>query len=278
MQGIYGKNSIEINNKDLKTGFNGWAKDRQFIHGNEISGAEARVDADWLKGIITQHMVRINEKYLPEYVTPDCMNHGMTSNHPDSLFMEDEDRRYFVHEVVGPPAEREFYERLHYWLHGEGAVGSYRGIGAAALFHHLLKLDLKGFNPREHAPITNAKRNMIINGKSDVGMWCVQLKEDPETTLKPIGVRCSKECDLFAPTLLLRAYDPDSSRRVTANGLARELVKAGFRQVNGGTPVRTKSGIIRMYAIRNPEKWLAATPKEMATHWEGFFGEGAGKF
>lgn len=278
LQGIYGTNSIEINNKDLKSGFNGWAKNRQFVHMSEISGTEARVDADWLKNQITQSLVRINEKYLPEYVVPDCINYGGTSNHPDSLFIEDEDRRYFVHEVVGAPANRDLYEMCHKWLHGNGPPGSYEGVGASVLFDYLLKLDLKGFNPREHAPMTKAKKAMMLNGKSDLAMWCVQLKEDPATILAPLGEKAAGSCDLFTPSLVLRAYDIDGSSKVKPIGMARELVRAGFRQMNGVSPIRTKAGLVRVYAIRNHDKWVNASPKQMADHFDKFFGPDSGKW
>lgn len=278
LQGIYGRNSVEINNKDLRGNFNSWAKNRQFIHCNEISGAEARIDADWLKGLITQPEVHINEKYLPEYVTPDQMNYGMTSNHPDSLFIEDDDRRYFVHEVVGPPANRDMYEMCHKWLHGDGPAGSYQGAGASALFYYLLDMDLKGFNPREHAPSTTAKQRMMLSGKTDLAMWCVQLKEDPYAMLKPLGDRAARECHLFTPSQLLRAYDPDGGRKVTPAGMARELVRAGFRQVNGGSPVKVEIGLVRLYGVRNGEEWMTPSPRKIADHYNKFFKQDGGKY
>jgi hypothetical protein len=273
LMGIYGRNSIEIKNKHLKGNFNAWQQNKQFIYGDEIAGngdvGEKKIDAEWLKGLITQKEVTINQKFLPEYTIPDVMNYLFSSNRPDAFFLDDGDRRYMIHEVVGGPAERPFYERLDAWLKGEGP--SY-------LFDHLLKLNVAGFNPREHAPITTAKQNMILTGKSDVGMWCVQLKEDMERMLKPLGEKIAKECEILSPSNLLRAYDPEGNTRVTANGIARELFKAGFRPVNAGSPVRTGIGVLRLYAIRNTDKWLKASPKDVGAHYERFFGPNAGKF
>jgi len=267
LRGIYGKNFIEIKNKDLKGGFNAWAANRQFVYGDEITGKEARVDSEWLKGLITQLEVRINEKFMPEYVIPDTMNYGFSSNNPDALFLEDGDRRYAVHEVVGKPAERAFYEQFDQWL---------KGSGPSHLFQYLLDLDLGDFNPRESAPETASKRNMTMAGKSDLGAWCVALREDPHHTLRPLGDRIAKECELFTPGQLLHAYGAD--KKVTAPGMARELVRAGFRQTNAGSPVWTKNGAQRIYAIRNPDKWQSAAPKELAAHFDKHFGPDAGKF
>jgi hypothetical protein len=262
---IYGQNSIEIKSKDLKGGFNSWAENRQFVYGDEITGGDARVDSDWLKGLITQSMVRINAKYIPEFTIPDRMNYLFTSNHPDALFLEDGDRRYFVHEIIGPPLPGEFYKECHAWLHGSGP---------SHLMHHLLNVDLTGFEPRGHAPDTVSKRNMILNGKSDLGAWCVMLKEDPYSSLRPLGDKVALECDLYTAAQLLRAYEATAghSGRVTAPGMARELVRSGFRQVNGSQPVWTVHGTQRLYAVRNHEKWMGVTdPKECAAHYAAAF-------
>jgi hypothetical protein len=274
--GIYGENFIEIKNKHLRGSFNSWAKNKQFVYGDEISGVDARVDAEEMKNMITSPEIQVNEKFLPEYVIPDCVNYGFTGQHPDALFLEDNDRRYFVHEVVGPPAKPELYHAMHDWLHGKGhPQGSYFGPGGARLFAYLLDMDLTGFNPRAHAPLTKAKQRMIFTGKSDLAMWCVALKEDPGAVLRPLGEKAAAGCDVFTPTQILHAYDPEKiNRRLTPNGMARELYKSGFRQCNGVSPIRCKQGLVRLYAIRNHEKWLQASPKELAFHYDKFFNPG----
>jgi hypothetical protein len=263
MMRIYGRNSIEIKNRDLRGNFNGWAENRQFVYGDEITGGDKRVDADWLKGLITQDTMRINAKYLPEYTIPDCINYFFTSNHPDAFFIEDNDRRFFVHEVRSKPADRSFYDVYDKW---------YKGDGASALFDHLLHLNLSKFNPREHAFITPSKEEMIRAGRSDVAAFCMELKEDPTRVLAPLGEKIAKGCDLFSPSQIHVVYDPNNKGRVTIPGIGRELKRSGFIQVNNATPVRTQLGLQRLYAIRNEEKWQKARPHELAEHYEKFFG------
>jgi hypothetical protein len=262
---IFGRNAVEIKNKDLKGTFNSWAENRQFVYGDEITGDKARVDADWLKGLITNDTVRINAKYMPEYSIPDCMNYFFTSNHPDALFLEDGDRRFFIWEVTAGPLPRSFYEEYDAWLKGEGSSN---------LMHYLLNKDLSGFNPREHAPMTDGKRNMTFNGKSDHAVWCATLKENTEVLLRPLGDEASKGCDLFTATQLLKAYCPEGNTKVSVPGIARELVRSGFPPVNGGAPIRLSPdlGTTRLFIVRNVEKWLTAAPKEMADHYVKFFG------
>lgn len=279
LQGIYGKNTVTIGNKDLKGGFNAWQANKQFIYGDEIAGGSdvnaKKIDADWLKQVIVQPTVKINEKYMPEFVIPDVANYIFNSNKQDTCFLEDDDRRYFIHEVIGKPASREFYERVDKWLGLRNGV--FHGPGRSHLFHHLLSVPLGDFNPREHAPMTQAKMQMIRVSKSDVGMWCMTLKEDTVRTLMPLGEDVAKECELFSTAQLLHCYDPEKHGKVTANGLGRELSKHGFREVNDGCTLRTNMGIIRLRAVRNIDKWLNSNPKAMVDHYNKFFGPGTKK-
>lgn len=265
---IYGKNAVEIKDQDLRGSFNEWAENKQFIYGDEVTGNDGfvkRADADRLKGMITQATLRVNAKYVPSYTVPDCCNYYFTSNHPDAFFLEDNDRRYFIHEVNQEPAAQKLYDEYDAWLHGDGG-------GPAALFHHLLGLDLSGFHPKAPALVTRSKRAMILDNKSDLGLWVAGLKEDPAGTLRPLGDVVSRNAELLTATQLLRAHDPEMAGKVKVNGLSRELKRAGFVQVNKGIPVRTQSaGLQRLYPIRNKDKWLAATAKEMATHFDSLF-------
>jgi hypothetical protein len=275
LMAIYGTNAIEIKNKHLRGGFNAWQENRQFVYGDEIEGngdnSTKKIDSEWLKGLITQKAVTINQKFLPEYTIPDVMNYGFTSQKPDAVFMDDRDRRFMIHEVAGAPADRPFYERLDKWLNGD-VPNSGKGPGPSHLFHHLLHLDLGDFSPRAHAPMTLAKRAMILNAKGDAGMWVVQLKEDPARMLAPLGEDASKHCDLFTPSQLFHAFDPDKRLKVAANTLGKELSNAEIRQVNGGATVRTGMGIVRLYAVRNSEQWEKATVKQILEHYNRFFG------
>ena len=75
------------------------------------------------------------------------------------------------------------------------------------------------------------------------------------------------EKDLFTSKELLQLYDPGSSTGTTANGLGRELARAGVRQVLGGRPVRLPDGSQgRYYAVRSAEAWLTASAALVLQH------------
>lgn len=242
---IYGSNAIEIKDENLQGGFNDWAENKQFVMGDEITGGDKRSSSDRLKSIITQQMLRINAKYIPAYTVPDCINYYFTSNHPDSFFLEDLDRRYFIWEVTAAPLPDTFYAAYEKWIGRPNETG----IGAAALFHHLLNVDLGDFNPKARAPTTAAKEDMMRLGRSDLGTWVATLRESPDTVLKMGGMVIPFA--LMRSEDLLRIYDPEGRGRVSANGFARELRRQGVVQVYKGNGVPTKTdGQVRLWAVR----------------------------
>jgi len=245
---IYGKNFVEIRQSDLHSAFTEWAEAKQFILGDEIAGSDRRADADMLKQLITQKELRVNRKFIPSYTVPDCINYLFTSNHPDSFFLDDNDRRFFIHEVTVDPFPEDVYQEYNLWLDTGGA---------ANIFHYLLAINTESFNPAGRAYYTQAKDRMIQGAKSDVAAWVARLLIDPVTTLT-LG-RMRVRGDIMTSKELLNIYDNDHRTKVTANGLGRELSKAGFLQVNNGQPIRTPNGLDRYWIVQRREKWQKAS-------------------
>jgi hypothetical protein len=252
---IYGDNFTEINQENLHSGNNDWAENKQFVMGDDVTGSNKREDADMLKKLITQKKLRINIKYVPTYEVPDVINYYFTSNHADAFFLDDDDRRHFIHEVVCSPLDEAFYAEYDLWLDSDGA---------AAVFDYLLKLDLGDFNPAAPAFRTAAKERMINDVQSDLGGWVRKLLQDPDSVLRLGNIKLSK--DLYTNKELLELYDPDRRTGTTANGLGRELRRAGIQQVNGGRPLKTPDGNDRFYAVRAAEKWMAASVDDLVCH------------
>lgn len=258
MKPIYGSNFTSIRQADLESTFNAWADGRQFILVDDITGTTNRQNADVLKKLVTQQEIWINQKNIQQFTVPDCINYMFTSNQPDALFLEDDDRRFFVHEVTVPPLDEEFYVDYDLWLSSGGA---------AHVFHYLLNLDLGDFQPHAHARRTSAKERMTADAMSDLGSWIRRLKQEPEALLK-VGA-APMEGDLFTNRQLLTLYDPAGVSRTTANGLGRELKRAGFYQVLNGQLIKSPDGTVdRWYVIRNLERWQAATLEQVKAHLE----------
>lgn len=258
---IYGKNFTEINQNHLHAGFNAWAEAKQLVMGDDVTGSNKRQDNDLLKKLITQRELRVNIKFVPEYVVPDCVNYLFTSNHPDAFFLENDDRRFFIHEVLVKPLEEAFYLDYMLWLDT---------TGPAALFHYLLNLDLGDFNPSAPARRTVAKDQMTADTRSDLGDWVHKLRVDPDSVLKVGNVQA--QGDMFTAAELLLFYDPSDSKKVTANGLARELRRAAVARANRGVAFKGPKGTERYYIVRNIEKWVDASAAKLSQYLEKLHG------
>jgi hypothetical protein len=264
MARIYGSNFSEINERHLHSQFNNWAEYKQFIMGDEITGGDKRAAADFLKGLVTQKFIRINSKFVPEYDVPDCINYYFTSNHPDAFFLEDSDRRFAVFEVIGQPLPQEFYRKYDAW---------YKSDAVGALFYYLLHYDCKDYEPRGHAPVTRAKEEMIVDGKSDLGSWVMRLKQEPDAVLK-VGDAPPIQRRMFTTSELLKFYARGGDTRVTENGMSRELKRAGVPRP--AEVIATKNGSQRLWIVRDVENLLRLKkPKQFADIYNADWENGA---
>lgn len=253
---IYGANFAGIGQQHLESDFNEHAESKQFIMGDDVTGNDCRKYADKIKTLITQKEIRINIKYVQSYVVPDCINYFFTSNHSDSFYLEDNDRRFFVHDVHVLPREDAFYADYMKWLDKEE--------GGAALFYYLKNLDLGDFNPSAAAHKTKAKSHMIAGGRSDLATWAMDLKKYPDDV---VGVdKIKSRCDLYTSKELLKIYDPDGKSKIKAQRVARELGVAGIKQVYEGESFAGPNGQARYFAVRNEERWLKASLRELKAH------------
>ena len=158
--------------------------------------------------------------------------------------MEDDERRFFVHEVLGPrlievdAAKVTAYDK---WLRS--------GECAKALFWHLLNVDLTGFDPTAPAPETASKEAMVGASRSEIENWCHAMKADPDTCLRinnvviPFGLYRTKELiDMFANG------DPKKPYEKT---MANALRKAGFKKAAGDQSCPSMFGRVNVWAIRD---------------------------
>ena len=224
-------NFSEISEGDLHGSFNFWAARKQFIMGEEIKGANAQRHADALKAIITRKTVTINTKNTPHYVLPDCINYFFTSNHATAFYLDDTDRRFFVHRLGNKKLDADYVSRtFRPWLDSGGY---------AAILDWLLHVDLtapvmngKPFNPFGAAPQTIARKSMIEENREDIDVWVDGLSlEGGETFRGTPGWKLATAEDLFAQ--FVGAY-PKS--RITYKSFVSRLRKC-LPMVRGGNVV-----------------------------------------
>ena len=246
LMSIYGVNGAEITDTQLEDERNVFAAEKQFILANEVTGSDKRTMVGRLRNLITQHTVVINKKYTPDYTIRDTINYFFTSNHIDAVYMEDDERRFFVHECVGPKlvdvseSKVREYDR---WLKS--------GDAARNLFHYFLNYELEGFDPTAPAPETRSKDLMVAANRTEIEDWCFKLREDPDTCLRagnaviPYG--------LFRVQDLIDIYNDSGNKRVYTKTMSNALRKAGFDKAARGQSCPTDDGKINLWAIRDDD-------------------------
>ena len=253
---IYGVNYQLLEKRHLHSDFNGWAESCQFAYGDEITGSDKKEEADRLKILVTQRTVTINQKHVPTYVMDACTNFYFSSNRADAFMVDNTDRRYAIFETPRVKLTKEQYDAIGAWKNGDGAL--------SLRWHFENEIDLKGFVPHAPAPMTGAKRRMMLSSQSDLTTWVTDLFEDPDSGLVDRGIRCVG--DLYTTERLIHLFSNGQPTRVNARLMAAELNTAGFSRVCNDNLIATAEGKKRYWAIRNRDKWAKATTVQVREH------------
>jgi len=233
---IGSRHATLIGQADLARDFNGWARDKILVIGDEVIGEDRRQHADKLKGLITGSTVQINEKHQPVVELENLANFIFLSNHPTAVFVGDDDRRYFVWEVEAEPMIAEEVTAFTSWRDGGGLP---------ALLHHLLLLDISSFNPKARAPSTTAKRQMVNANRSDFEVWAEQVVSS--------GARNVLGREIATALELADCYRSATGARVSTKTVTTAFKKLGAYQREH--QVRVGKVKLRPIAIDRPHHW-----------------------
>jgi len=256
LMNLYGDNATEVKDSDLEDASFTWAENKQFVLADDITGQNNRKLANKFKTMITQKTLHINQKYIPRYSVPDLINYYFTSNDPDAFYMDDKDRRNFVHEVLVDRLPDDLRRRYVAWMNSRE--------GMEALFYYMLNMDLGDFDPQAAALHTEAKGDMTHISKSELGTWVAQLRDHPDSVIAG-----RMRGDLFTAEELHMLFDPTGTKRASPNALARELKRSGFSRIarSGGAGVRVNGRQLRLYVVRNADFWFKASLEKLAEHY-----------
>ena len=238
---LYGDHFTTISAAVLHSPFNGIMRGRQFILGEENSSSDPRADANKLKAMITGETIVINEKNQPMIELPNRINFFFTSNHADAFHLDEGDRRYFVHEVTSGRLSDEFYKDFADWRDNRG--------GLSALMHHLQNLDLIGFLPKGNAPMTESKREMIHQSKSEVERWLGETLEDEDSVWLTFGKEVTS---LEAVT---ETFNREHRARATTTAVSR-AIRRHHRYAS--KKVSTHLGRMKLMSLINHDTWDSA--------------------
>ncbi|MFY0690453.1 MAG: PriCT-2 domain-containing protein [Paracoccaceae bacterium] len=238
--GIIGPaHSTVISQAELDRDFNGWARDKIFVIGDEVCSKDRSTQANKLKGLVTGATVQINEKHQPVYETENLMNFVFLSNDPAPLFFDGHDRRYYVAKVDADPLSDEEARAYVQWR-DNGGMG--------ALLHKLQQMSLKKFDPKAPAPDTAAKREMANDNRSGLEEWAASIIAT--------GAKNAYGKEVFAAYELAKRYSYERDNPKPTE----KAVTAAFKKLGAQTrpnQVRRSGGRkVRVIALDRPEYWL----------------------
>jgi hypothetical protein len=171
MERIIGRpNVVRPSNDEVVSRWTHWMEGAQLAIVEELMTLGRLEVANRLKPVITDPMIRIEEKNCSLYSIPNHLNFLCFTNHEDALKIEHGDRRWLV--VFSPAVKREaaYYDRLFGYL----ADG-----GAACVKHWLLRRQVL-LNGHGVAPPTSGKETMRRMSMGDAESYLLDLYEGNE--------------------------------------------------------------------------------------------------
>jgi len=224
--------------------FTDWKANRVFVICDEVSSTEKRATSDRIKGWITSSNNSINTKNEPKFSQPNLIKFVFLSNHPDAVFLDDTDRRFFIIEVLqGRLSELDAAEFVSWRDNG----------GSEALLYFLHKLNTSKFNPKAPAPMSHAKQEMIDDNKSDFEQWL-------DHTLINLNLTIGRE--ICSADEISRCYQTERCTRISAKTINITLQKRGIKRLH--KQAKLKDGKrVRIYALKNYKDYILKSDKEL---------------
>jgi hypothetical protein len=187
-----------------------------------------------------------------------------TSNQRGALFVEDQDRRYFIEHVTHKMHERRGKE-IAEWAQNED-MGPLR--------NYFENLSMGDFNPSGKAMETADRADVIDAGDSDIDHWARDLAADPDSFLK-MGNSAYKPRDLYSLGELTSACKVARGAAASEKAVGNALRKAGVTPTK--TRISTLRGRVTLWVVKNTDKWLSPSTdiREIAATYDSSLPEGA---
>jgi hypothetical protein len=262
LEKIYGSNFAVVTKQDIESDFNTLLVNKQLINADELSGGRDNQDkiAQKIKRFVTGETINVNTKGIPQYPVRNCANLIVTSNYPDAIRLDDDDRRAYVIKFENKDDHRR--DRV-YW---DEYTHEVENGGAAALLYKLLHRDLSQFDPNAPAPMSKEKMDSITATRSEIETWCRDLADDPSQIL-PMNV--DSKCVFTTSELAVLYYGKaaDDLPRGAVDRLGIYLGRAGLNKANDGKTIKANGRSDRYWIVK--KKHLAWTNAEVQANVGG---------
>jgi len=236
-------NFVSIDDGAIEDGRNEFLLRAQLVIVPEIMTGDRKDIANKLKPLITQEIIRVNEKNVKPYFVENQANFMFFSNHENAAHIETSDRRYFVIICKSKPKSDAYYDALYDYI---------RSADIAGFAWFLKNRDISAFNPAARPPETEDKSTVQRACRGSVESWLDDAYE-------------SRASGLRNDVVNLR----DAVSDMQSNGAPRMSVQqlASFLKSRGGVdlgPVRLPGrGQTRIWVIRNAADAATLRPDQL---------------
>jgi len=202
IRGAFAPYTAEIPPAALGSQFNGWTERTLIAVINEAVGETLQRHAPTLRAMISDKRIQLNEKFRIARQIDSYTQYIITANERGAGAYSADDRRMIV---VDCPQKREyaFYKRIVDWRDSGG--GKY-------LLDYLRTMDLEGWSPPSHAPMTAEKYMSYMESLTPVQ----RLAEEMQTADQHVVV-------LWIQQALAWAHHAELSNNVTQARYAQEI-------------------------------------------------------
>ncbi|MFV3131121.1 primase-helicase family protein [Niveispirillum sp. KHB5.9] len=242
---LFGERNVQvITAEQLRSSFNPWISKAHLVVVNEIPGPGDRQAAAQLKSYITDPTITVNEKNIPTYSIRNRASFFLISNEDDAARLDPDDRRFLVWKSKAQKKPGSYYKWLMRWFN-QG--------GAERVLHFLMTRDLADFNPHAAPPRTRARGELAMDSRDDVQAYLQNAFDAGEPPFKH---------DLVVGNHVINHLNEVRRMKVTPKALSKffrsiDAVEVGQKRMLDGTKPR-------VWAIRQHERWKAASEEEIA--------------
>jgi hypothetical protein len=228
--------------------FTDWQANKCLIVCDEVSSSDKRHIADRVKGWITSTKNNINCKHEPKFTQPNYIKYVFLSNHPDAVFFDNTDRRFFAVQTSSHQLSKEEVKDFIKWRND---------AGYSALLEYLLNLDTIGFDPSAPAPSSASKLNMVEANKSDLETWFDQY----------IQYLLDKNIYLVNAEKIAAEYFISRNTKCACKTIANLLGRHGYQKLTKQARDEKTKAKARVYALKNYEVYEGLVDTELAAEY-----------
>lgn len=168
---LLGDSNVSIpENEQLSEQYTGWLKRASLTIIEEVYQRDKFEIMNKIKPMITQDTISIREMRKDPYPIENFTNFLMYTNHDGAITIKDEDRRYCVLKTQADKKPHEYYKDLWDWVKLPET--------ASYLMHYFMNYDLSKFDPKDQAPMTEPKKELLKLSRSGLEEWIAEGIED----------------------------------------------------------------------------------------------------